>query len=80
MDSFGIQMPDRLLKLCKYQTVCYNTHHIQNIKSSNCGFYCIYFILELFNNIEPLDIILQFQNNGILKNDLILKQLLNKYI
>ena len=80
IDSFGIILPDTILKLCKNHQIKYSSHHIQNIKSLNCGFYSIYFILQINHGIDILNILLKFSNDGSIKNDKILFNELQEYI
>ena len=80
-DSFGILPPKDVIEFIGNKKMIYSSHHIQNISSSNCGFYCIYFIIErIIINKKPLDILLKFTNDGSIKNDKILFNELQQYI
>ncbi len=52
-DSFGMPMPREINSwLMKFKPIATNNRHIQDIKSSKCGYFCLAFI-EYFNDIDP---------------------------
>ena len=77
-DSYGIVPSDTIQYKCRQylnKKIQYSTHRIQNIKSSYCGLYCLYFLIMRYCGMNYYDIIYQFQNNGSIKNDKLLEML-----
>lgn len=86
-DSFAVVPPRQIQEFLRpYQPYPYNIQQIQDIKTSSCGWYCIYFLywfhhqnkinsfskrLELFNHLFSKD---------VSKNKNILERLLEKII
>ena len=75
-DSFGFICPNEIIIRRGNREILYSTHEIQNVRSVACGFYVIYFLKELKNGRNKLDILLDFDNNSSIAND----QLLKKFI
>ena len=53
-DSFGGLPPNEIMKFVKKRNNChlfYNNWIIQNIKSSQCGWYCIAFLKHMYQNL-----------------------------
>jgi hypothetical protein len=54
-DSFGGLPPVEIMKFVKKRKEChlyYNNWIIQNIKSSQCGWYCIAFLKHMYQNLQ----------------------------
>ena len=86
-DSFGAPPPKELIKFTKKKKgghLLYNSWIIQDIKSENCGWYSIAFLLYLWKNRQNInlkDVFNRFVNNFIddtTKNDEILKTLFSR--
>ena len=86
-DSFGVIPPkdvDEFLKI--FKPIAWNNRHIQDIKSENCGRFCLLFI-KYFNDFdtkkndvfEAYDDFLNVFSNDAKKNDKILFELLKRY-
>lgn len=59
-DSFGIVPPTQIQQLKKLKPIMYNTSPIQNIKSTACGYYAVYFLKERYKGRKYLDIVYDF--------------------
>ena len=79
-DSMGVIAPARICEL--YKPLIYNRQQIQDINSSACGYYCIFFIKYMnIKNKNLLDIYKDFNylfSNNTLYNDRILKKLMTR--
>jgi len=53
--------------------IVYNNSEIQEISSIMCGYYCCYFIIKRFDGYEPLDILLQFDQDPSNRNENIIR-------
>jgi hypothetical protein len=77
-DAFGYPPPTEVQdRLKEYE---YNDKDIQNINSSACGYYCIAFIKFMTNKkdlIKSFSTFTKLFSNNTIKNDNILKELLN---
>lgn len=64
-DSFGQPSPENVLKRMKQigKHIYYNDMQIQNINSSNCGYYCVYVACNLALGRPYIDVILDFDPN-----------------
>jgi len=74
-DSFGLPPPDLILGYMKTgaKGIVYNNSEIQEISSIMCGYYCCYFIIKRFDGYEPLDILLQFDQDPSNRNENIIR-------
>lgn len=86
-DSFGTLMPIEIANFLKpFKPVATNNRHIQDVKSTYCGFFCLSFI-KYFNNFnykkndvfEAYDDYLNCFSNNPKQNDKIVLEILNKY-
>ena len=86
-DSFGAPPPVEIIQFTKKKKggdLLYNSWIIQDIKSENCGWYSIAFLLYLWKNRQNInlkDVFNQFVNNFIddtTKNDEILRTLFSR--
>jgi hypothetical protein len=86
-DSFGAPPPVEIINFTKKKKgghLLYNNWIIQDIKSENCGWYSLAFLLHMWKNrqnIKMKDIFNQFVNNFMddtLRNDEILKMFFSK--
>ncbi len=86
-DSFGAPPPNEIIlfsKKRKSQHLLYSNWIIQDLKSENCGWYCLGFLLYMWKNRQNKNIkevFNQFVNNfqdDTLRNDEILKQFFAK--
>ena len=76
-DAFGAPPPVNALRFMKTRknpmksekTMYYSTLQLQDIKSSLCGYYCIYIIDQITSGRDFLDIISQDFNNDEAVND-----------
>ena len=75
-DSFGFDCPVEILLRRGSRWLWYSSHEIQNVKSVACGYYVIYFLTEMAEGRDKNVILLDFNNNGSLDNDKVLKNLL----
>lgn len=88
-DSFGAQPPQEFITYCKKfkLKLCCNTYIIQNINSSNCGYYCLGLIVYLHKNnafntskkfiSEANDFINLFEDNTKLNDKILFDYLKN---
>jgi len=86
-DSFGVIFPEEVGEFLKmFKPIAWNNRHIQDIKSENCGRFCLAFI-KYFNDFdtkkndvfEAYDDFLNVFSNYPKTNDKILFELLKKY-
>ena len=86
-DSFGAPPPNEIIlfsKKRKLQHLLYSNWIIQDLKSENCGWYCLGFLLYMWKNRQNINIkevFNQFVNNlqdDTLRNDEILRQFFAK--
>lgn len=63
MDSYGLNYPNELRIRNPTKKIEYNTSHIQEIETSSCGWFCIYFINEMYKGKEFYDIMFPFDLN-----------------
>ena len=70
-DPFGAPPPINAMRFMKTRkkTMYYSTLQLQDIKSSLCGYYCIYIIDQITSHRDFLDIIAQDFNNDEAVND-----------
>ena len=70
-DAFGAPPPVNALRFMKTlkKPMYYSTLQLQDIKSSLCGYYCIYIIDQITNSRNFLDIVAQDFNNDEAVND-----------
>lgn len=65
-DPYGV-VPDAntltFLKKSK-KKILYNTSQLQDIESTACGYYCLYFILSRIQNKPMYDIVMNLKQNG----------------
>lgn len=74
-DSFGLQPPEELVQ--KHKKIIFNTSQLQDLNSSKCGFYCIYFLNEISKGKSLYDVIYslnQFYQN---KNEKMMERYFN---
>lgn len=69
MDSFGLPYPNELRIINATKKIEYNTSHLQEIESATCGWFCIYFINEMYNGKEYYDVMYPFDLNDQQKNE-----------
>jgi hypothetical protein len=80
LDPFGVVPPLEALEFMKTskKPIYYSTTILQNIKSSLCGYYCIYFIEQISANRKFLDIVTNdFTNNQMSNDKVIMKYFKN---
>ena len=65
-DSFGLQPPEEIKGGKKIQ---FNTSQLQDLKSSRCGFYCLYVLNELSKGKDYYDIIYSLDQMNQKKNE-----------
>lgn len=75
-DSFGFICPKEIITRKGDRVIWYSSHDIQNTRSVACGYYVLYFLSELNKGRVKNDILLDFENDGSLDNDTLLKNLL----
>ena len=75
-DSFGFICPNEIIERKGNRFISYSTHEIQNLKSVACGYFVAYFLCELHEGRDKLDILLDFSNDGSIENDSVLKNLM----
>ena len=72
-DSFGLSpLVDNIFKFINtkaHNGWTHNKFQIQNIRSSTCGNYCVFFIIIRCNELEPKDLIRQFGHNTAENDD-----------
>lgn len=89
-DSFGCSPSVEIVKFVKRfksKHLYYNNFIIQDLKSDNCGYYCIAFILFIernkkgnYNNLlETIDEFINFFDDDTIRNDRILEALFRMY-
>jgi len=76
-DSYGCKVINpntlKILHNAGYNTYKYNSVKIQSVISSQCGYYCINYLLEKYlNNSHTTNIVNLFNNSNLLHNDIIL--------
>lgn len=69
MDSYGLPYPNELRQVNPTKKIEYNTSHIQEIETSTCGWFGIYFINEMYKGKEYYDIMYPFDLNNQNKNE-----------
>lgn len=79
-DSYGLPPPIEVYRCFGMRTVTYSVRQIQERGTTNCGWYCILFIMSLYNRtlssvFEPF--VNQFDRVNLIDNDQILYKLLN---
>jgi hypothetical protein len=51
-DSFGMPPPIEVKEFVSYKPVAMNTRQIQNVNSTLCGFYCLFFLKYIETNMK----------------------------
>jgi len=51
-DSFGMPPPREIKVFVNYKPIAINTRTIQNINSTLCGYYCLYFLKYIETNLN----------------------------
>ena len=76
-DSFGLPIINRnmsnYVSRKKYETVTYSSKCIQDVLSTNCGLFCIAFIMYVKNREDYLSFLSIFKEHDLKHNDLIVK-------
>ena len=63
-DSFGIKPPKEVTQYFNNELIAYNTYQIQELKSNNCGKYCIMFFMAILSDTDYEDFINYFDQKG----------------
>lgn len=69
MDSYGLNYPNELRKVNPTKKIEYNTSHIQELETSTCGWFSIYFIHLMHKGNEYYDVMYPFDLNDQTKNE-----------
>jgi len=84
-DSFGIIAPRQIQEFLKpYRPYPYNIQQIQDIKTTSCGWYCIFFLYwfhhqnKISSFSKRLELFNQLFDKDVSKNKSILEKLLKK--
>jgi len=81
-DSFGSPPSIEIIKFCRLYSkhLYHNNYIIQDLHSSNCGYYCIGFIVFMINNeYNYIEFIKAFSDNAK-RNGLVLEGLMRLYL
>lgn len=78
-DSFGIIPPVEVIRFCG-KPIIYNEKEIQNLKSGNCGWFCLVVLKYIQDNpsMEAFNDILNAFDDETSKNDQILQNIINR--
>ena len=81
-DSFGLNCPEEVIHLSDILEVnyLYNDSQFQNLNSVLCGYYCIYWINELYKGKSYYDLIKAFKRKDTNYNEQLIKNLCNLLI
>lgn len=81
MDSFGLPPIDearKYMKTCKGQRL-YNDEQIQDSESAMCGYYCLYFIQQIYKfDKDIIDVLFEFNGENREGNDKKIKDWYNQ--
>ena len=50
-------------------TLLHQSDQIQNLQTTTCGYFCLYFLNEMKNGISYYDLLKVFNNQDTLKNE-----------
>jgi hypothetical protein len=80
VDSFGIVPPLEALTFMRtsHKPMYFSTKDCQNLTSSLCGYYTIYFCDQMLNGRTLLDICKQDLNFDTIKDDNVIRQIFSK--
>jgi hypothetical protein len=64
-DSYGEPSPDHLVELMHHthKNIIYNTKQLQNLQSSSCGEWCVFFLKQILKGKKPQEILNYFSSN-----------------
>ena len=63
-DSFGMPPPNEVVKFLGDRQIIYSSNEMQNVNSVLCGYFCIYFMNELFCHKSLYDILYDVSGNS----------------
>ena len=74
-DSFGMQPFQELVNHAKERnlTLLHLDQQIQNLYTTTCGFFCLYFLNEMHKNVDYFDL-LQVLSFDTMKNELFIEK------
>ena len=74
-DSFGLNYPEEVIHLSDILRVnyLYNSSQFQNFNSVVCGYYCLYWINELYKGKSYYDLIKTFKRKDANYNEQLIK-------
>ena len=72
-DSFGLPPFEEMLNHAKREnvTLLHQNQQIQNLYSSVCGYYCLYFLYEMHNGTDYFDLLKPFRKDTKYNDDFI---------
>ena len=77
-DSFGLPIINRnmsnYVSRKKYETVTYSSQCIQDVLSTNCGLFCIAFVMYVKNREDYLSFLSIFKEEDLKRNDSVVKE------
>ena len=88
-DSYGLAPPNDIKRFTHKKKLLYSTDMIQNMKSTACGYFCVYFLF-VFNKLDKQystvkqygyalnKLLIKFDKNNTEKNDDILRREIKK--
>ena len=70
-DSFGMPPFQEMVNHAKREnlTLLHQSDQIQNLQTTTCGYFCLYFLNEMKNGISYYDLLKVFNNQDTLKNE-----------
>ena len=74
-DSFGMPPFEELVNHAKRKnlTLLHQNNQIQNIKTTTCGYFCLYFLNEMNKGNSYYDLLKVFDINNTMKNERFIK-------
>ena len=77
-DSFGVICPREIYEHFKDEEITFSTIQVQDINSTDCGYYCLYWLWFMINNKDNYEKFLKvFDKKDLKKNDTTLLKKLN---
>lgn len=76
-DSFGLAPPNEIISFLRKagkQGIQLNTSQLQNLKSSLCGQFCVYYIKEREKGNAPYDVLYQLAQKPVYENESFIKK------
>lgn len=75
-DSYGCPPPEELMIFFRQSNkeVRFNTTILQHLMSKSCGYFCVYMILEMNKGRSFYKVLMDFDIDDVLKNELFIKQ------